>query len=140
MDPSTGLGIASGIVQFVDFSWRLLHEFQDLYKSGTGMTADNDVIEIIARDLALHNNELLVPSFPSNLPEPFFRLASRCKAVADELLRVLDEIKVKNPHKKWTTFVQALRSVWKKERVTNLLERMERLRGQMHFSIQLMLR
>ena len=140
MDAIAALSLASNIVQFVDFLWRLLREFRDLENSSTGTSAGNDVIEVIARDLVSHKDGLLALSSHSTRSEPMSRLVSRCKSIADELLEVLDEIKAKSPRNNWKSFVLALQSVRRKDQIGNLLERLEKLRAQMHFSVQLITR
>lgn len=139
-DPVAALGLAANIVQFVDFSHKLLSESRALYNSATGSSADNTVIEAVATDLDLLNAKLTAPSAAGAIPESMRSLASQCKDVASELLAVLDKIKVKGPHRKWKSFVQALQSVWRKEEIDELVRRMERLRDEMHFRLQIMMR
>ena len=140
MDPVAAIGLAGNIVQFVDFSWKLLSETRDLYDSSTGVSADNDVLESISSDLINLNDALTAPSTAGAIPNRLRHLASQCKGAAEELLEVLDKIKVKGSHRKWKSFMQALRSVWKKEQIENLFKRMERLRNEMQIRLQLMLR
>lgn len=139
-DPVASLGLAANIVQFVDFSHRLLSESKAIYNSATGASADNDVIETVASDLDLLNAKLTAPSAAGAIPESMRSLASQCKDVARELLDVLEKIKVKGSHRKWKSFVQALRSVWRKDEIEELVRRMERLRNEMHYRLQIMMR
>lgn len=140
IDPLAALGLAGNIVQFVDFSYVLVCESKALYESRTGATADNVLIETIITDLDLLNAKLTAPSAPGQIPDPIRSLASQCKQVATDLLNVLDDIKVKGSHKKCKSFIQALRSVWKKEEIEALVRRMESLRSEMQFRLQVMMR
>jgi N-terminal domain on NACHT_NTPase and P-loop NTPases len=140
IDPLAALGLAGNIVQFVDFSYNLLCESKALYDSRTGATADNVLIETIATDLSLLNARLTAPSAPGAIPDPIRSLASQCKDVARDLLDVIDNIKVKGSHKRWKSFIQALRTVWKKEEIEALVRRMESLRSEMQFRLQIMMR
>ena len=140
MDPVTALGLASNIVQFVDFSWKLLSGTIDLYGSETGALADHDVLELISSDLIKLNDALLDPSYTVHVSDPIRDLAGQCKAVAQELFRILEKIKVVGSPNKWKSFVQALRGVWKKEQIEALVKRLESLRAEMHFRLQWMLR
>jgi len=139
-DPLAALGLAANIVQFVDFSHRLLSESKALYNSATGSSADNVVIETVATDLHLLNAKFTTRSAVGAIPDSMRNLASQCKDHAIEILDVLDKIKVKRPHKKWKSFPQAVRSIWKKEEIEELVRRMERLRNEMHFRLQIMMR
>ena len=140
MDPVAALGLAGNIVQFVDFSCKVLQDTKNLYGSSTGASAENDVIESICNDLISLNKALTAPSDPGTIPDPIVNLASNCQGVAVELLQLLDKIKAHGPKRKWKSFIQALRSVWKKEQIEELVRRMERLRNETQFHLQLMLR
>lgn len=140
MDPVAALGLAGNIVQFVDFSCKVLQDTKNLYGSSTGASAENDVIETICNDLNNLNNALTAPSEPGAIPDSIWSLAGNCKGVAAELLQLLDKIKVHGANRKWKSFIQALRSVWKKEQIEELVRRMERLRNETQFSLQIMLR
>ena len=83
MDPISVIGLAGNIVQFVDFTWKLIDEARSLYDSSTGASEENDLLELITKDLNDHYDNLTAPS--------------RCKDVASELLDILDTIKVKGP-------------------------------------------
>lgn len=140
IDPVAALGLAGNIVQFIDFSCKVLHDTKSLYGSRTGASAENDVIEAISVDLINLNNALVAPSEPGAIPDSIRSLASSCKGVAEEILEILNKIKVHGDHGKWKTFVQALRSVWKKEQIEELVKRMEKLRNETQYGLQLMLR
>ena len=140
MDPVAALGLAANIVQFVNFSCKVLQDTKSLYKSTTGASAENDVLEVICHDLMDLDTALTAPSAPGAIPDSLRSLASLCKEVAAELLGILDKIRVREPRHKWKSFVQALRSVRKKEQIEELLKRIERLRNEMQFRLHLMLR
>lgn len=140
MDPVAAIGLAGNIVQFVDFSWKLLDEAKDLYGSTTGASQDNDLLELISNDLNVLNDKLTATSASGAIPNPIRTLAAQCKDVADELLYILNTIKVKGPHRKWRSFLQALRSVWKEDQIERLVKRLETLRGAMQMRLQVILR
>ena len=140
MDPVAALGLAGNIVQFVDFSCKILHDSKILYGSSTGVSADNDIINSIASDIIDLDNALTAPSEAGAIPNSARSLASACKTVAAELLKVLEKIRVEGSNRRWKSFVQALRSVWKKEQIEELVKRMERLRGETQYHLQLILR
>ena len=140
MDPVAALGLAGNVVQFVDFSCKVLQDTKNLYGSSTGASADNDLIETICNDLTNLNKALTAPSDPGTIPDSIITLATKCQGVAVELLQLLDKIKVHGTKRKWKSFIQALRSVWKKEQIEGLVWRMELLRSETQFHLQLMLR
>ncbi len=69
IDPIAAIGLAANIVQFVDFSWKLLSETRDLYDSSTGVSADNDLLETISKDLINLNDALTAPSTAGVIPD-----------------------------------------------------------------------
>lgn len=49
LDPFTALSLAGNIVQFVDFSSKLVNEASEIYRSGS--TKANDELETVTNDL-----------------------------------------------------------------------------------------
>ena len=52
LDPLTALSVAGNIVQFVDFTVKLISKGNELYKSADGALVDNRDLEAIASNLA----------------------------------------------------------------------------------------
>ncbi len=140
MDPTAAIGLAANVVQFVDFSWKLFRDTKDLYDSSTGASADHDILELIITDLAAFNDKLTAPTAPGAIPDSMRNLASQCIYVIAELRDILNKIRVQGPRKKWKSFVQALRSIWKKDQIDNLVKRLEALRSEIQFHLQLIIR
>lgn len=139
MDPVTCLGIASAVVQFVDFGTKLVSEGKELYNSANGASKENAELEKITLDLSLMSQKLSLPTRPGNRFSKdeieLRKVAASCKDVADELLGILDGIRVNSPHKKWQSFRQALRSVIKKESIQSFRLRLDRLQQQVQFRL-----
>ncbi|KAL8797113.1 MAG: hypothetical protein Q9195_000580 [Heterodermia aff. obscurata] len=122
IDPVTAIGLATNVVQFVDFSWGLLCDSKRLYDSGTGLSAENEDLEMISNDLLRLYCALTAPSSVGAIPDQMGNLAFQCKSVAEELLTALNKVKEKGPRKRWTSFVVTLQSVWKKGQIEGLME------------------
>ena len=58
MDTVAAIGLAANVVQFVDFSWKLVVEARDLHDSNSGASKENEVLELISCDLNLLNDKL----------------------------------------------------------------------------------
>ncbi|KAL6716098.1 hypothetical protein ACLMJK_005664 [Lecanora helva] len=136
MDPVTSFGLAANVLQFGSFCWNLIDEAKQIYESGTGASEENDVLEFVADKINSFNNTLTASSTLGAIPETIRMLASRSKAVANELLTVLDTIKVKGTRRKWRSFLQALRSVWNKKQIEQLVTRLDRLRSAIQYGLQ----
>jgi hypothetical protein len=143
MDPFSALSLAACVVQFIDFSGRLLSKGHEIYQSEVGSSAETVELEVIYKDLSRLSDKLkasslsISPTSGRSLEEKALgKLAASCKGVADELLATLKELKVADgPHRKWRSVRKAFKSVWKKEKIEALQQRIDNLRDQL--SIQL---
>lgn len=139
MESLAAFGLAGTVVQFFDFSCNLLFGAKSLYESSTGASAENLVIETITNNLIQLNDALTAPSAPGAIPDQLRKLASHCKSVARDLLEVLEEVKVKGSHRKFKSFVKAVEGACKKGKVESLSKRLEALRNQMQYGLQMTL-
>ncbi|KAL9621622.1 MAG: hypothetical protein Q9160_004014 [Pyrenula sp. 1 TL-2023] len=139
IEPFAALGLAGNIVQFVQFSCELLCESKEIYESASGASTNHVILEEITKDLNLLNDQLTAPAAPGAIPDSLIGLASCCKDITEDLLELLSSIKVKGPHKKWNSLIQASRSVWKKEQIEALVRQAERLRSEMQLRLQFMM-
>jgi hypothetical protein len=91
MDAFTAIGLASNIVQFVDFSWKLIAESRAIYKSSEGASEENLTLSAITNDVAKLSNAIRASSYDDQL-EP---MAKECTAIAKELSDALDKLTAK---------------------------------------------
>jgi len=98
MDPLTAVGLAGTIVQFVDFSSKLLLEGRELYKSGSAEL--NLQVEAATKDLLEFSIKLqrLVSDPDVNIQATdnviaLGKLCEECSELAYELLARLDQLK-----------------------------------------------
>jgi hypothetical protein len=131
MDPLSALGLASNIVQFVDFTSKLISTARGLYKGTSGTIEENWELEKSAnaiRSLADDATAKFANNKNASTQEATLReLGNMCRGVADELLSVLQTLKVKGSHKKWESFYQALKSERKHKEISALEERLNRI-------------
>ena len=147
LDPLTALGLASNVVQLVDYSLKLVSRGNALYKSKDGALLENREMEMIADDLArltgrLHGslaNACKISVLTADEVE-LKTLSEACEAVAQELLHALDNLKVKRKPQRWKSFRKALASVWDKEKIDNIVERLSKFRAQLDTHVLLSLR
>ena len=146
------LGVASNIVQFVEFGCRLFSQSKELYRSSNGLANEAVELENITQSLRHLSDNLMVEHSGWNQPlsndnqtssddfdveledddEPELTLIARsCKKIADELSEALNQLRVKDPGKKWQCFRVALKRVWKPKKIDDMSRRMERLSSQL---------
>lgn len=131
MDPLTALALASNIVQFVDFTSKLISTTHSLYASTSGAKAEHLELELLANTLRSLADDAAPPSQRiknvSSEESTFIELGDMCRRVSDELLTVLQSLRFKGSHRGWTSFIQALRSEWKQKEISALQARLDRI-------------
>ena len=130
------LGVATNVVQFLDFSGRILSEGYRLHKSKRASPSKNEELESIALDLQKLSGELQCPEDETRQsPTPndiqLQRLAEQCRAVCLELLAALEKIKIADPPSKWKSFRVALNTVWGESKIKNLQLRLDEARQEL---------
>lgn len=167
MDPLTALGLASNIVQFVDFASKLISQSHEIYRSADGALEDNVALEHVAKNLSRLGGELKSKRADIKtgrealarerqwakedgrvIPEPekvtagkqLQQLSEECSAVSNELLQELEKLKIKGPHKRWESFRQALNSVWSQKKIRALETGLEGIRKQLDTTLLVCLR
>jgi hypothetical protein len=137
LDPFAALGLAGNIVQFVDFLVKLLSESRVLYQSTAGASDENVVFQKIAQHLQSLASNLTTSSVtPRQVPRELKDIAGSCQDVASELLQALERLKVTGSHRRWKSFVQALKSM----HIAQLTARLDRLQSQLNTRLLAMMR
>jgi hypothetical protein len=134
-DAFSALGLAGNIITFVDFTWKLLSGAHDIYRSHSGTSEGNELLQIIARDVSSLSNAVLAEqsSFEdSNL----YGLATETKRVADEVVNALEKLKVQGTKSRWKSLRAALKDVWSREEIENLEQRLSKLQVQVSAHVQ----
>ncbi|OCK84564.1 hypothetical protein K432DRAFT_282313, partial [Lepidopterella palustris CBS 459.81] len=131
MEVLAAIGLAGNIIQFIDFGGKLISKTAEIQKSGAGALADNINIETATNDLALLSTKLH-DSAKSTGDTALQELCQSCNTVATELLTVLGTIKVHGKQHKWKSFRKALQSVWSKDEIALLEQRLARFRDELN--------
>ena len=134
MDPLSALSLASNIVQLVDVGTRVVSASFELY-SPDGISVNGELESVIS-DLvsicsALEKPQDRISELSSSKSEiQLIPLCESCKNLGEELLAVLNSVKVQSPHKKWQSFRQALKAVWKEKEIERYKRRIADLRSE----------
>lgn len=138
LDPLSALSLAGTVVQFVDFTIKILEKGRQTYKSADGSTAEHEDLNAITNDL-IRLNERLKSSMHSDrevkqlsLDEQALEgVASDCSSIAQELLDHLQQLKVQGKKTKLKSLRQALKNVWNKGELEELDDRLARYREEL---------
>ena len=93
MDTLAIVGLIGNVVQFIDFSGKLIANSTELYRSSKGALAQNIDAETAMNHLVLLNNKLKDAATIAS-DSALKRLCELCKSIADELLIALNKVKV----------------------------------------------
>ncbi|KAE9372556.1 hypothetical protein N431DRAFT_483324 [Stipitochalara longipes BDJ] len=147
LDPLTCISLASSIVQFVDFSAKLISDTKELYQSAERSSTQNGQLLAVTSDLKelCKNLDPAQPRAPNAQPPSpdelaLLELSSSCKDVADELITVLEKLKVKSTHDTWESFKQAFKGSMKKEKIESIRARLDRIQSQLQLRLTSILR
>jgi hypothetical protein len=155
LDPLTALSLAGNILQFVDFAGKLLIKGKEIYQSGDGLSIGDHELQTIAQGLrdinarfqshvsARVNGQSIATNLGIDKDARLVVLGDQCSAVADELIDAVEKLKVSGlsgSSRHWNSFRQALKSLWKKERLEAIVMRLQALREEWSFHILVSLR
>lgn len=140
LDPITALGLASNIIQLVDFASKLLEKSTEIRRNGEAV--DHGRLRAAAVDLEnLSRSIKTSTSVPDNehsdraaeTPQEtaLVMLSEDCCAVANELIECLNTLKGKSNQTLWSTFRQAIRTIWSKEKVMEMASTLENYRSEL---------
>lgn len=137
MDPFSALGLASNVVQFIDFIWTLISETRRIVKSDDGLKGDHRTLETIVAGVQEYANA--VSPSPGSSPQ-LKQLARECSSISAELLSALAALKVYDQKTHWTSFLAALKQIWKQGKIDKLSNRLFKAQSQVATHMQLIMR
>ena len=125
MDPISALSLSAAILQFVDFGSKIIVTTYKTYRSIDGTTQENVELAELTTTLKDFQTRLAAPRTPSTWhnadQKALEELAAKCRDIAADLLKLLDDLKVKVKEKglrrTWESLRQGYRSVWNKGKV-----------------------
>jgi hypothetical protein len=127
LDPFTALGLASNIVQFIDFASELFSKSKELAKSASGATKENEELEKATERLQRLCSDLKwscragsKAARRSDDEAVLSELASECTATADDLLFALEGLRARGGTRNLQSFRKALQTVWKKDKIREM--------------------
>lgn len=141
MDPASAIGVASSVLAFIDFSWKLIHGTVEIYRSPDGTSDENARLEDVMDDVkSLAESLQAGVSVRTKAERNIKRLAQDCQEDAEELLGLLSEMKVPGKRKTvWRSLGAKWMSILKKEKVTDLRSRLHDSRADLMLNLTLLL-
>jgi hypothetical protein len=152
MDPLSALSVAAAVVQLVDYGAGIVSKGTQLYKSVDGALGENIELETASIRLQQLSSGMQgslsqarrdnTQGSPAQVDQHLEAMCNECVTVSQELVDKLETLKVPgdHPYKKWKSFRQALKSVWSKEKIEAIAERLCSLRAELNTHVVVSLR
>jgi hypothetical protein len=137
MDPISALGLASNVVQFVEFGISLFTGAQTIYQSASAMGEENRILYCITADLQRLSDSIIISN---DANKDLQDLAEECKCMCGEFLQQLKKLSVQGTKTKWKSFKAVLREAWSRDKVDKTSKRLGEMRHQLNIHVQHLIR
>lgn len=132
METVAAFSLAGTIAQFLQFSLELFSRSKQLYRSSQGALSEAVNTEVIAKDIIKRVQLLKAEAVLAgqDIDEDLQLLCDSSVAVAEELLSILERVRVKKKRQIWPSFKAAILSVRTQRQVKDLKKRLDALAQQ----------
>ncbi|KAI0182255.1 hypothetical protein EV127DRAFT_476064 [Xylaria flabelliformis] len=137
LEALSAIGLAANIIQFIDYTYRILSESQEIFHSASGISAQHADIEAIAVSLSELSSTLVPPSTPPSIKLPpdeaeIRRLATLSRDTAQDLISCIQNLqRCGGRRRRWASIRQALEGLWNKDKIDQLVKRLNDMRSQL---------
>ncbi|KAK7706210.1 hypothetical protein SLS57_009749 [Botryosphaeria dothidea] len=132
LEAFAALGLASNIVQFVDFSCKLVSQTRAIHESSKGASEQQLDLEVISREL-IRIIDTLGPASSTEVIGPGLQaIARQCRDVAKALSEAVENLRPRKTGTVWRSFVQAMKEAGENGKVKHLVERVSVLQGSLN--------
>ncbi|KAL4786839.1 hypothetical protein BJX76DRAFT_365056 [Aspergillus varians] len=140
MDPLSAIGLASNILEFVEFGVQLCKGIHEVANSVTGLTAENEHINVSATDLKKLADELSTDLKGNSKQEAeLVKLSGHCRDLSAELMNILSKLKAKKGDRLWSNVRAAWKSTVKGKKIVLIEKRLENYRAQIVMRLNVLL-
>ena len=142
LDPLTAIGLASAIVQFFDFSTKLVHDAKEIYESTSGATEANRGLEVVVDNMKNLYSTLKAedPSLQSDAELALCRIAKECDSLSTEIFEILQKVKPKKSNSFILSSSTAIKSMWYAGKIADLKATLDSYRGQLALPLSVVTR
>ncbi|KAG8528473.1 uncharacterized protein KY384_007391 [Bacidia gigantensis] len=135
LEALAALSLATSVVQFVDFTSKLLSKGNKYYESPDGVLTENaelqgNVEHFKRLNIDLNNSlaSVAAPHALDSAERALWTVTKECEKIAKEFCSTLDKLKLVGSRTRWRSFRQALKTLCSKERIQNMLQRLRSAR------------
>lgn len=142
IDPLSAISLASAIVQFVDFSTKIIHGAREVYGSASGATEENRSLEVVVQNMRNLSSEFgsMDPSQQNEDEKALCRLAKECDILSDQIFELLQNVKPKDPNSSFQAIWAALKNKKYERQKSELERRLNGCRSQLELQLNFLTR
>lgn len=142
MDPVTAIGLASGILSFINFSTGVVRGAMEIYDSPDGILRGNQSRMVIADEMRRFSSKLTPPSALQLVgkEQELCLLAAECKTLSTQLVELLLRSQPKNPKSKIQTLFAAFKNTIKEKERAVIEQRLGYCRSQLELQLTFLAR
>lgn len=129
LEAFAALGLASNIVQFADFSCKLVSQTRAIHESSKGVSEQQLDLEVISKELISIIDTLGPASFTEDIGSGLQAIARQCREVAKALSEAVENLRPRKTGTVWRSFVQAMKEAGENGKLKHLVERVGVLQG-----------
>jgi molecular chaperone GrpE (heat shock protein) len=141
LDPLTAISLAGNVVQFVDFSSKIISNTRELARSSHGTTQEAYNAEVVIRDL-LKLSEQLKDGIQASSVTPqtedekaLEELCNGCIRLSERMIKRLEKLKIEEGAGKRQAFLRALKGVWSQKDLESEEAQLATYRSQLEFRV-----
>jgi molecular chaperone GrpE (heat shock protein) len=141
LDPLTAISLAGNIVQFVDFTAKVISKTRELARSTHGTTQEAYNAEIVIRDLLKLSEQLkdgarAASAVPQTDDDKVLEeLCNGCISLSERMLKRLEKLKLGEGAGKRRAFLNALKGVWSQKELEGEEAQLAIYRSQLDFRV-----
>jgi hypothetical protein len=141
MEPLSALGLASAVIQIVDFSFKVVSRAREISKSVDGTSEDASCLEDATTNLneLMQDVQLQLKASGSygqkTADKQLIKLAEESEAIATELQGILARIKRSKKGKERAVLSQGLISALGQKKIKSLADKLDRIRQEINSAL-----
>ena len=135
---AASIGLASNVLQFIDFGTRFVMKAWKIYHDGQG--AGDNILDLLATTKDLESAVTALTSEPGTADSGMHEICVSCSEVASQLLTSLRELAAPEQPGKREALKAAFKRLWKQQDIENLKRRLDGFREQLVVQLLLSLR
>ncbi|KAH8593568.1 hypothetical protein B0O99DRAFT_688404 [Bisporella sp. PMI_857] len=137
MDPITAIGFAANILQFIDYSAKIISGAVEIYGTASGTTQESRTSEAIATEMRDFVVKLQPPNNAQFLGEEraLCKLVTECESLAKQTVKLVEKLKPKIQKSKSSVLIAGFKTKWYEGERKRLEDSLSQCRAQLNLQL-----